>query len=151
MAKPELKNGKEPVWYHPHGDKLYLSDGNSLGGYILLCGSAAHLKINAEDNRWKVDWHITNPDGQVEGYVMMDDAELSAAFNINSVRRNNGKNIQNGDDGIVTVQGKFIRYGDYLNIPGPGTGHDGDPNVSVLLNEDIKIFVGRTIKNKVLC
>jgi len=38
---------------------------------------------------------------------------------------------------VVGRQGKFIRHDNYLNIPGPGVGHDGDSNVSVELDAGI--------------
>lgn len=37
-----------------------------------------------------------------------------------------------------TKQGAFIRYGNFLNIPSPGTGHDGDPNISILIDGPIR-------------
>lgn len=40
--------------------------------------------------------------------------------------------------GDVACQFLFIRWQDYLNIPGPGTGHDGDPNISIKLTDEIK-------------
>jgi hypothetical protein len=35
--------------------------------------------------------------------------------------------------GTVAKQRKFIRYHEFLNIPGPGSGYQGDPNVSIEL------------------
>ncbi|MBI2476558.1 hypothetical protein HYV72_00115 [Candidatus Uhrbacteria bacterium] len=41
----------------------------------------------------------------------------------------------------------FIRLGNYLNIPGKGTGRDRDPNVSILLDPDITRAVQQLIEN----
>lgn len=39
--------------------------------------------------------------------------------------------------GEAAFQGQFIRWKEFLNIPGPGTGHDGDPNISLQLSGEI--------------
>ena len=41
------------------------------------------------------------------------------------------------------AQGKYIRLGKFLNIPCAGTGHDGDPNVSIVINPDMRDAVDR--------
>ena len=40
--------------------------------------------------------------------------------------------------GTCFYQGVFLRYEYFLNIPGPGTGNDGNPNISVELDDGIK-------------
>lgn len=40
--------------------------------------------------------------------------------------------------GTVARQGIFIRWRDFMNIPGPGTGGDGDANISVMITGEIK-------------
>ena len=36
------------------------------------------------------------------------------------------------------MPGKFVRFHNYLNIPGRGEGQDGDANLSVYLSESIQ-------------
>ena len=49
----------------------------------------------------------------------------------------------------VAEQTLFIRKGNYLNIPCPGTAHDGDPNVSIELDDEIKEKVKELISESV--
>lgn len=42
---------------------------------------------------------------------------------------------------------RFIRKGDFLNIPGSGSGFWWDPNISIWLTKDIKVAVQQLIQN----
>ena len=42
-------------------------------------------------------------------------------------------------------QMKYIRWGNFLNIPCPGTGNYGDPNISIKINGDIQLTVAELI------
>ena len=48
--------------------------------------------------------------------------------------------------GTVAAQGEFIRWGKYLNIPGPGTGHDGDANISIFVSDEIRDAVAQLLQ-----
>jgi hypothetical protein len=48
--------------------------------------------------------------------------------------------------GDSAAQGFYIRWRNCLNIPCPGTGHDGDPNISVTLSDDIKEAVRQLLE-----
>ncbi len=48
--------------------------------------------------------------------------------------------------GNSAVQSKFIRWGNFLNIPCPGTGHDGDPNVSIYVTDEIREAVRKLLE-----
>lgn len=49
--------------------------------------------------------------------------------------------------GTTADQGRFIRYNRFLNIPGPGTGHDGDSNISVEIRSEMQDAVAAFLQN----
>jgi hypothetical protein len=68
----------------------------------------------------------------------MDTDTLKSAFGIHEANGYASDWLLNEFGGTCASQGKFLRYKDYLNIPGPGTGHDGDSNVSIELDRSIQ-------------
>ncbi len=153
--KPELKNGVLPVWFHHHGSKinvahLYISlDGQHK--QLILRGSAAELHISrviiANVIYWQVEWTIVQ--SQIEriiGSVIMTYQTLAAAFGLGSSDNDTGQWLLDRFGGDAAKQGQFIRWANYLNIPGPGTGHDGDPNISIEVSEKILKAVGELLE-----
>jgi len=147
------KFGSGPVWWHTRGLKMHLKECDENRKHIVIEGSAAKVTIDRVNiDRivgWFVEWRVVNCfpiKEQTDGRVMMSYSELAAAFGLN-----NDYVVQGSDwlidqyGGTVASQGKFIRYQKYLNIPCPGTGHDGDPNVSIELKEEIKEAVGSVL------
>lgn len=136
-----------PVWWHFHGYEMELSRKESNEDQVVIKTRAAEVSVvkGEEDNQWKVSWKLIHSYGnnEVEGKIVMNDRALAAAFgltdenispNLDTVLRKHG--------GTVGFQGHYLRFRNHLNIPGPGTGHDGDPNVSIYLIDDIKEAVG---------
>lgn len=48
---------------------------------------------------------------------------------------------------IIGCPGKFLRADEYLNIPGPGTGCNGDPNISIEIDDRMRDAVRNFIEN----
>lgn len=72
------------------------------------------------------------------GQVEMDSCQLAAAFGLSDESGDFGDWLIERYRADSAEQRLWIRYGNQLNIPGPGTGHDGDPNISIELDGDIK-------------
>lgn len=128
-----------PIWWHHHGDKIRVREVND--NSIRLAGSAAELTITrGNENEWVVAWKVVRRFGSEEaaGQVVMSTDELGAAFDLNKLTGDYGDFLLDRFGGTSAEQGYFIRYQDFLNIPCPGTGHDGDPNISILLDQEIK-------------
>lgn len=110
-----------------------------------IAGSAAsveigtpHLSTNGK-RYWKVSWKVRwSRDEEVNGQVFFSDACLRTAFGLSEENGVSGEWLLKEYGGDVAAQGLFIRYQQFLNVPGPGTGHDGDPNVSLELTEQMK-------------
>lgn len=133
---PERKFGY-PVWWHHHGTKV--NEISKKGGDLIIKGSAATLKISMFGNLWQVSWKVIfSFNSGVEGTVVMTSAELENAFDIAPSPTYFGKHIIDRFGADTAKQGKYIRWKKFLNIPGPGTDLDGDPNISILVTDEIK-------------
>ncbi len=131
-----------PNWCHMHGRKISISK-LVLGKLrsLLLKSNAVILIISQEkDNLWSVFWEIIfAPNSKVEGNILFTAKELKIAFGLSDDENSkSGQWLIDRYGADVAEQGKYIRRGDFLNIPGPGTGNDGDPNVSIHLDNEIK-------------
>jgi hypothetical protein len=118
---------------------------------VLIEGSAARLIIQKSSSRdwWQVLWQITHsPTDRISGQVMLSTFELEAAFGLR-------EHIDPGAESLIALfggssayQGKFIRWAHWLNLPCPGTGMDGDPNVSIELRPDIQGGIKKLIADQ---
>lgn len=135
-----------PVWWHLHGMKMTVQHQEEKR--LTLNSSAATLSITRvrQANReriWRVLWEIRQTlFEKINGVIYVNDNSLSQAFALVP-----GETPQESTwlisrfGGTCARQGIFIRFHQYLNIPGPGTGGDGDPNISIEISEEIKAAV----------
>jgi hypothetical protein len=128
-----------PIWFHHHGSKMELvaHDENTIN----IRSNAASLIIRRPlvGLNWLVEWNIDHDLGVfAKGSIWMTGSELASAFGLSTVMGKFGEWLIERFGGTTAAQGRFIRYNEFLNIPGPGTGHDGDPNISIILNDDIR-------------
>ena len=146
---PDQDDSGPPIWWHHHGSKMRLvAQRYKVNKCVALKGSVAELKVGKlGKNCWLVTWKVIHgPDENSFGRIFMDDQCLAAAFGLDNTPIGSRWLIERFG-GTVARQGKFIRSKNYLNIPCPGTGHDGDPNVSVELNAEIISAVSELLSN----
>lgn len=154
---PRTDRGK-PEWFHHHGFKMSLETCDTETPLVVISATAARLEIThsplfeKDSHPWFVSWRVVQyrPRGeQVDGKTSMKPEELRAAFGLTDDQFGEGHKWLIERYGATTaVQREFIRYKDFLNIPGPGTGHDGDPNISIVLDPRIKKAVGDIMKGR---
>lgn len=143
--------GVGPDWYHHHGTKVGVDEKSVSATSVAFCSNAARLEIRLAGEKWMVEWEIKfeAPNAGVWGRVYMADETLCGAFGIPRAKEDRGARhsswLASRYRADSAVQGAYIRKGNYLNIPGPGTGHDGDPNISILLDDQIRNAVRRLI------
>lgn len=143
--------GMSPSWWSAKGinmkvDGVVLERGKHPIVNIAI-GSAARVFICQCDSRrgdFDVQYHINHCDGShSSGSIVMSRADLARAFGlINGY----GVGFSHSGAGLLEMgyeldaasQGKYVRLGNYLNIPHPGTGLVGDPNVSVQIKAEMK-------------
>ena len=137
---PDLKGVfRVPSWWHHHGDKMHLTGLSDDGQSFVLEGSAARLEVAYTElsetcKGFFVRWEVRlSRDEKVNGTVFFTPETLRAAFclsDIHSMSEHCPWLIREYG-ATVAYQARFIRWKQYLNIPHPGTGHDGDPNISI--------------------
>jgi hypothetical protein len=140
-----------PAWCHHHGSKMRVSKGPETNSRsVVISGSAAWLEIFrfpvTTGASWRVEWKIAfSQDSKAGGCISMTTEELRAAFGLSNMSGHFGDWLIECYGADAAEQGKFIRWGNFLNIPGPGTGHDGDPNISIHIDDKIKETVGKLL------
>lgn len=128
-----------PDWFYRGGAEMNL-DMNSHNIYVKFKNKSGEVELTIQKNdqpshkknhqlKWKVWWVKKSDYSLREGYDLWTDYDLKLAFDLIS-----GRSAKNTAD----VSGKFYRKGRCLNIPGMGTGQDGDANVSILVTSEIK-------------
>ncbi len=137
-----------PKWWHHHGIKMRVEKLSQANKLLIITGSAASIRITSRtmrnDDGWYVKWEVLfDRDCKVNGQVWMATDNLRAAFGLSENSGKFGQWLIDRFGADSAEQGMYIRYKDYLNIPCPGTGHDGDPNVSILLDDKIKEAVSK--------
>lgn len=133
-----------PNWWHHHGTKMHLQEVQNRR-LLIISGSVAKIIISPAtdaalpENTWLLKWevHHSRKEG-VQGCVLFSTKNLRAAFSIPPTEPEPGHKWLYDQYGATSaIQGKYIRQGAHLTIPCPGTGHDGDPNISLELNDEI--------------
>jgi hypothetical protein len=144
----------QPKWHHHHAHKICVESVSPDGKSLTLTASAAKLTIEQTESysykdgplerRWLVSWEVRySRTEKTNGCGNWGDKDLQQAFGLIP---SEGKIFGFLRDFIcdAAAQGKYIRWEDALNIPCPGTGHDGDPNISILIDDQIQNAI-RTI------
>jgi len=135
-----------PAWFNRNGHKMQLQKINIARDkkeLYIVGGSSALLSIkqfNRPSGRaWLIEWMlIKSITEKVNGQVVFDYDDLSAAFGLSNYSSDLGDWVIAEFGATSAQQGKYIRAKDYLNIPCAGTGQDGDPNISIELDIEIK-------------
>ena len=133
VTKPVSTNF--PTWFHRDGYKMRLEKFDEKSRFIEITNGPAKVTIKRIDHNgdnWLVSCEIFHdePKGSVHGCRWFSDEHLAAAFGLTKPEKKSRRLLKRfGGDSVS--QGRFIRQGNCLNIPCPGTGKDGDPNVSI--------------------
>ncbi len=143
-----------PIWCHHHGNKMRVEQLDEQNRTLVISGSAAKVMIRRASSvypdakGWFVDWEVVQCkpyEEGVRGRSQFNDGDLQAAFGLSKNSGKYGQWLIDQFGADVADQGKYIRWRNFLNIPCPGTGHDGDPNVSIHLDEQIQDAVRRLL------
>lgn len=131
-----------PEWCHHHGSKMRVEKFDKDEQIIIISGSAAKVEISRRiagvDVEWFVDWEvIQNHTEKTKGCVIYTSDDLLAAFGLSDESSDHSVWLIERFGADSARQGKYIRWKEFLNIPCPGTGHDGDPNISIHLDEQM--------------
>ncbi len=143
-----------PIWCHHHGSKMRVVEFDEKEHRLVIAGSAAKViirpgrEVQEGGDGWVVSWEVIQHvayDEAVRGQRQFDSDELAAAFGLTDNSGDFGQWMLDQFGAHSAEQGKFIRWKHFLNIPCPGTGHDGDPNVSIHIDDEIRDAVQRLL------
>jgi hypothetical protein len=128
-----------PTWFHRHGYKLAIEHYDPEKLELTLASTAARLTITPHGRRqFLVRWRIVNSKNEsAEGVIVFTQDHLKAAFMVPVTLPADHVTFLANYDATHGVPGYFVRRGQFLNIPCPGTARDGDPNLSVFLSDDM--------------
>jgi len=144
-------NRQVPVWWHPGGNSLSFHSGSE--DHLCLSSEYARLILSGRQGGCVVQWliktpHCANKDGYLAGQIIFDIPTFIAAFGGLDLVHFTAYPMIHLHGGVAARQGFFLRFDEYLNIPGPGCGMDGDPNISIYLEHEIKDEIARlTLKS----
>lgn len=143
---PALCNGK-PEWHHHHGAKMRVRSTSVADPpvWVIMASEVAHLLVQRKEGfpGWSIAWNIRHADGNAQGVVSVNNDELAALFGLETPETEETSRwlvMRYGAD--WAKQGLGIRYRDWLTLPCPGTGHDGDPNISIDLDDEVRTAIG---------
>lgn len=136
----------KPAWFHHKGRYAKMRQADRRESMLLIGSDVAHTIVQPNSpQEWLITWVITHASGQVKGSYIFDHEQLAAAFGL--VEHYGEPAWLSHYDADAGEQGLFIRRGNFLNIPCPGTGHDGDPNISIfvlgVMRDHIRALLGR--------
>ena len=140
-----------PIWCHIHGAKMYLDKESSNSIRVMIKnGLAASLTISPLANpisTYQVEWELGfGPSDKTFGKRRFTTAELEGAFGLRNHTDHGGELMIDRFGGESAVLGKYIRWMGFVNSPCPGTGSDGDPNISIHIDNDIQGAIARIIQ-----
>ncbi|MFC1594812.1 hypothetical protein ACFL3E_00080 [Patescibacteria group bacterium] len=134
-----------PVWFHKKGLEMQLSHCSPEERLVIISSSTANLTIKNRDKSgtWIIMYTIKHGPGfsrehYTRYHLIFNDDELLRAFVKPSEEE---PNLEIGDETILVctaaTAGKFARVDRHLNITCPGTGLNGDPNLSIFVTDEI--------------
>jgi hypothetical protein len=102
---------------------------------------------------WLIYWHMnfgfTPPfeeQRRTHGSFCLPESGLRAMFDLtNGDPAGSVKALEQRFGADVVIPGRYIRKGPYLNIPGPGTGEHDDANLSIWIDDEVRLCVARLI------
>ena len=142
------QNTAQPNWFHPRGIKMILVlVGERDPNVVIIRSTAARLVIERLNKRapwFTLTWHLEHSAEEYTDGRRTTNAEWLQAMFLDPLSENVFDRYHRhiawaqhfGAD--VGQMGTFVRKGNYLNIPGPGIAQNGDPNISVEIDENMK-------------
>ena len=134
-----------PEWHNPRSREMRLEKADS--SHVSISGPTSRLIIvelldllGAEvTSKWIVRRELySEEEWLTRDEITMDARQLCDAFGLNDKPEYEDQWGDTAYEHTAFEAGRYFRYDQYLNIPNPGTGEDGDPNISILITDDMK-------------
>ena len=156
-VQPKSKGLGIPEWFHMHGNKIRVREADPAKPLLVLASNSVEVRIHPHVGQgWDLEYEIRQPDGPpTKGTFWMCTRDFRAAFRMSDECHETwGAPVILQYGGHVAHEDKYIRFEKYLNIPRPGTGDDGDPNVSIWVDDGIQASVEcffNEVNERLLC
>jgi len=153
MGEEESKKvcSDAPVWWHPNGMRMRpLSDLQRHSLQIVSDRATLTISPDKEPHKHRV-WVLAFEINRVTAFSLktqlkIPEKTLCLAFALRDDPDSSDEWLTGHYGADSAIPGYYIRSGDYLNIPGPGTGRDGDSNLSILLDNDIRALLEQLLE-----
>lgn len=150
--RPELTISGTPCWWNPPGAKFFrasIYENDSPERMLILATEKGSCTITKDPNIAAEGWIIVSkiihtPESWSECRIWMHERDLKVAFDLSDEHTCEvGQDLIDRFGADFAHYGRYIRWGDFLNLPGPGTGRPGDANLSIFITGRIQ----KAIKN----
>jgi len=138
----------KPDWFHQHGNKMTVENVDMEKKRLKISSPAANVQITRIELGWLVSWEIRHSQNEfAKGAIIFNSKDLRHAFTFTIFGNTEfDMHLMRAFNADAAVQGKFIKKSHFLNIPCPGTGHDLDPNISIMIDENMQEAVQKLLK-----
>lgn len=160
---PPTGRGRYPHWFNAASEveevKLIPENRRHLLAVNITVTQGYVVIRNCHEDLWCVEWHLQQRvagDGSRKkvthhSTVEMTTSELRVAFCNDTLSPALYSELLEWYGGDEMVSHVFIRKDNFLNVSGPGSGMRMDPNVSLVITEEITMAIERLIEAYAAC
>jgi hypothetical protein len=154
LLKPTSPNTRYPGipdWHHSGSSKLRVTDHSEAHQFMELVSGGSRVtvgKFAGPGKGWTIQYELTHgPHSHTKGQVLLSSAELAWAFALadDCTGQEVDQILLDMYGGDACKVGGYFRSGMHLNVPGPGHGYHGDPNLSILITEEMQRIVRKML------
>lgn len=155
MATNHRDSGTDvPCWHIPK-DNTFVVNISKSDTRIFSNTSVWIVIASIKNQKFRLGWKKTTPHGTLEGNILLSEDQLKAAFGVcNQEEMGQMKNLDRCTTMMseyaadICCTGRFLRYTNFLNIPAPSTRFANDPNISILITDEIREAVRTLVERK---
>lgn len=142
LKEPE-KRFDMPIWCHHNGARMHLTQFDKGKHYLMIANEEGEsIKItpqNQKEDEWKVEWRIN----EYFDIVVFKSSELKTAFGLSNDPGKTGFQIIQEFGAHSAEENKYIRYGDFLNIPHANT--ENARYISIYIDDEIRNAISKLL------
>ena len=142
MPSPMRNVNNDPSWFNYHEGSMMNVRGVHEKSIVIapIVPNGTRVEITRQQTKkgevkWLVSWRKTlhDPFRKVPGSAVFTQEDLVRAFKLSNQSNGGSDKLRQRFKADAAEERKYIRRGEYLNIPSAGTGKDNDHNISIFL------------------